>query len=62
MPGEYVLLKAYREYYDEYSALVSELTSKFAADEIPASETEQREFINLYNKVLQSSEHSQILR
>jgi len=50
--GGIVLLKAYREYYDEYSGLVSELTSKFAAGELPASETEQREFINLYNKIL----------
>jgi type I restriction enzyme, R subunit len=50
--GGIVILKQFREYYDEYSSLVSELTSKFDAGEIPASETEQRDFINLYNKIL----------
>ena len=50
--GGIVILKPFREYYDEYSALVSELTSKFNPGELPASETEQRDFINLYNKIL----------
>jgi type I restriction enzyme R subunit len=50
--GGIVILKPFREYYDEYSSLVSELTSKFNPGELPASETEQREFINLYNKIL----------
>jgi type I restriction enzyme, R subunit len=50
--GGIVILKPFREYYDEYSNLVSELTSKFAAGELPASETGQRDFINLYNKIL----------
>jgi type I restriction enzyme, R subunit len=50
--GGIVILKPFREYYDEYSNLVSELTSKFGAGELPASETEQREFVNLYNKIL----------
>ena len=50
--GGIVLLKPYREYYDEYSSLVSELTLRFSPGEFPVSETEQREFINLYNKIL----------
>jgi type I restriction enzyme R subunit len=50
--GGIVILKPFREYYDEYSSLVSELTTKFNPGELPASETEQREFINLYNKIL----------
>ena len=50
--GGLVILKPFRAYYDEYSSLVSELTSKFNPDELPASETEQRDFINLYNKIL----------
>jgi type I restriction enzyme, R subunit len=50
--GGIVILKPFREYYDEYSALVSELTTKFNPGELPASETDQREFINLYNKIL----------
>jgi type I restriction enzyme R subunit len=50
--GGIVILKPFREYYDEYSSLVSELTAKFKAGELPASETEKREFVNLYNKIL----------
>jgi type I restriction enzyme R subunit len=50
--GGIVILKPFRQYYDEYSNLVSELTSKFGPGELPASETEQREFVNLYNKIL----------
>ena len=50
--GGIVILKPFREYYEEYSSLVSELTTKFNPGELPASETEQREFINLYNKIL----------
>jgi len=50
--GGIVILKPFREYYEEYSSLVSELTSKFNPGELPASETEQRDFINLYNKIL----------
>jgi type I restriction enzyme R subunit len=50
--GGIVILKPFREYYDEYASLVSELTSKFNAGELPASETEQREFVNVYNKIL----------
>lgn len=50
--GGIVILKPFREYYDEYASLVSELTSKFNPGDLPASETEQREFVNLYNKIL----------
>jgi type I restriction enzyme R subunit len=50
--GGIVLLKPYREYYDEYTSLVSELTSRFSPGELPTSELEQREFVNLYNKIL----------
>lgn len=50
--GGIVLLKPYREYYDEYAALVSELTTKFKPGELPASEDDQRDFVNLYNKIL----------
>jgi type I restriction enzyme R subunit len=50
--GGIVILKPFREYYDEYSSLVSELSTKFNPGELPASETEKREFINLYNKIL----------
>lgn len=50
--GGIVLLKQFREYYDEYSSLISELSNRFTAGKLPASESEQREFINLYNKIL----------
>jgi type I restriction enzyme R subunit len=49
--GGIVILKPFREYYDEYTSLVSELTSKFNPGNLPASETDQREFVNLYNKI-----------
>ncbi len=50
--GGIVLLKPYREYYDEYSTLISELSNKFDPGSIPNSETVQRDFVNLYNKIL----------
>jgi type I restriction enzyme R subunit len=50
--GGIVILKPFGEYFDEYSSLVSELTNNFNPGELPASETEQREFITLYNKIL----------
>jgi type I restriction enzyme R subunit len=50
--GGIVILKPFREYFDEYASLVSELTSQFNEGELPASETAQREFVNLYNKIL----------
>jgi type I restriction enzyme R subunit len=50
--GGIVLLKPYREYYDEYSSLINELVGNFTPSELPISETEQKNFINLYNKIL----------
>lgn len=50
--GGIVILKPFGEYYDEYSNLVSELSTKFDPGDLPVSETEQREFVNLYNKIL----------
>jgi type I restriction enzyme R subunit len=50
--GGIVLLKPYREYYDEYSRLISELSSRFSPGDLPASEKDQKEFVNLYNKIL----------
>ncbi len=50
--GGIVILKPYREYYDEYVQLVSELSSKFKPGELPSSEEDQREYVNLYNKIL----------
>jgi type I restriction enzyme R subunit len=50
--GGIVILKPFREYFDEYALLVSELTSMFNPGDLPASETEQRKFVNLYNKIL----------
>ena len=50
--GGIVILKPFRDYYDEYSSLISELTTRFNPGELPASESEQRAFINLYNKIL----------
>ncbi len=50
--GGIVILKPFRDYYDEYASLVSELTSKFNPGDLPSSETGQREFVNLYNKIL----------
>ena len=50
--GGIVLLKPYREYFDEYSSLISELFNNFTPGELPTSETDQKNFINLYNKIL----------
>jgi len=50
--GGIVILKPFRDYYDEYTSLVSELTSKFSPGELPTLETEKKDFINLYNKIL----------
>ena len=50
--GGVVLLKPYKEYYSEYSLLASELLESFAPGELPASESKQKDLINLYNKIL----------
>ena len=50
--GGVVLLRPYTEYYEEYASLVEELTTQFAANELPIGEAAQKDFINLYNKIL----------
>lgn len=50
--GGIVLLKPFSAYYSEYEELVELLLSRFAPGELPASENEQKEFINLYNSIL----------
>lgn len=50
--GGIVLLKPFGAYYSEYEELVEHLLSRFAPGELPVSENEQKEFINLYNSIL----------
>ncbi len=50
--GGIVLLRPYGEYYQEYCDAVNELLAKFAPGELPVSEEAQKEFINIYNKIL----------
>ena len=50
--GGIVLLKPYSDYFDEYTALVNLLKSKFSPRQIPAGETDKKEFISLYNQIL----------
>ena len=50
--GGIVLLKPFSAYYIEYEELVERLLSRFAPGELPVSENEQKEFINLYNSIL----------
>jgi len=50
--GGIVLLKPFREYYDEYSSLISDLALRYTPGELPEAESDQRDFINLYNKIL----------
>ena len=50
--GGIVLLKPFSAYYGEYEELVERLLSRFAPGELPVSENEQKEFINLYNSIL----------
>ena len=47
-----VLLKGYKEYYDEYFKLVNELFTKFPVGETIASEKLKKEFIVLFGKIL----------
>ena len=47
-----VLLKGYKEYYDEYLKLVNELFTKFPVGETIASEKLKKEFIVLFGKIL----------
>ena len=50
--GGIVLLKPYPVYFDEYTTLVNLLKSKFSPRQIPAGETDKKEFISLYNQIL----------
>ena len=50
--GGIVLLKPYSVYFDEYTALVNLLKIKFSPRQIPAGETDKKEFISLYNQIL----------
>mgnify|MGYP000290576249 CR=1 FL=1 len=50
--GGVVLLRPYQEYYDEYRAAIEELLETFAPGELPASEAQQKKFIELFNKIL----------
>ena len=47
-----VLLKGYKEYYDEYIKLVNELYAKFPIGETIASEKLKKEFVVLFGKIL----------
>ena len=47
-----VLLKGYKEYYDEYVKLVNELYAKFPIGEAIASEKLKKEFVVLFGKIL----------
>lgn len=53
--GGIVLLKPFAEYQQEYESLVQKLLESFTPGVLPESETEQREFINLYNAILRLS-------
>jgi type I restriction enzyme R subunit len=50
--GGVVLLKAYSDYFKEYSKLVKEMVLKYPTSTMPDSETSQKEFVILYNKIL----------
>ncbi|MBR4314278.1 MAG: type I restriction endonuclease subunit R [Lachnospiraceae bacterium] len=47
-----VLLKSYKEYYDEYIKLVNELYTKFPIGEAIVSEKSKKEFVVLFGKIL----------
>jgi len=50
--GGIVLLKAYKEYFSEYSKLVSEIRLKYPDNNLPVGEIVQKDFVILYNKIL----------
>ncbi|MDA9854190.1 type I restriction endonuclease subunit R, partial [Aquiluna sp.] len=50
--GGIVLLKPFSDYFQEYEELVGKLLERFSPGVIPGGETEQRDFINLYNSIL----------
>jgi type I restriction enzyme R subunit len=53
--GGIVLLRPFAEYQQEYEGLVEKLLASFTPGAIPESETEQKEFISLYNAILRLS-------
>ncbi len=50
--GGIVLLKPYREYYDQYASEVAKLKDMFSAGQLPESEQDQKDFVNLYSSIL----------
>lgn len=50
--GGVIVLAPFADYYSEYSELVSELVEKFPDFGVPASESEKREFVNLFNQIM----------
>ncbi len=50
--GGIVLLRPYVEYYGEYTEAIEELLSKFTQGDMPESESAQKDFVNVYNKIL----------
>ncbi len=50
--GGIVLLKQYREYYDQYASEVAKLKDMFSAGKLPESEQDQKDFVNLYSSIL----------
>ncbi len=53
--GGIVLLKSYKEYFNEYSRLISEIKEKYPDNSLPVGENAQKEFVILYNKILRLS-------
>ena len=50
--GGVIVLAPFADYYSEYSELVSELVEKYPDFSVPASESEKREFVNLFNQIM----------
>ncbi len=50
--GGVVLLKPYADYYSEYAELAHKLLIQFKPGELPVGESDQKEFIALYNSIL----------
>lgn len=50
--GGIVLLRPYREYYDQYAALVAELNAGFDAGSLPEGEENEQTFVKLYGQIL----------
>jgi len=50
--GGIVLLRPYAEYFGEYTEAIEELLSKFIQGDMPEGESAQKDFVNVYNKIL----------